>query len=135
MEKIGGNVFVWGTFDIIHDGHLSFFKAAKALGDRLYVIVLPDKYLADHKRGIAKKENIRRENLLNNPIIDGVFIDSLHDGFSCFEKVKLDIFCFGYDQNNEWQNKLREYLVKNFPKCRIIQLPEFAGGIHSSHFR
>ena len=133
--KEGKNVFVWGTFDILHEGHGEYFEAARALGDNLYAIALPDKYLAEHKKRIVQGEDVRKKNLLNYPLLSGTFIDSLHDNFRCFTSVRPDVFCFGYDQKTEWEDKLIDYLKKHFPECEIVRLPAFAKGIHSSHLR
>jgi len=43
-------VFVSGCYDIIHAGHLQFFKEARALGDHLTVCVASDDVLWAHKQ-------------------------------------------------------------------------------------
>ena len=45
-------VLVTGGFDPIHSGHIEYFKAAKALGDRLVVGVNSDAWL-ERKKGQA----------------------------------------------------------------------------------
>ncbi|GAB4815617.1 hypothetical protein N2152v2_008073 [Parachlorella kessleri] len=44
-------VFVSGCFDILHGGHVEFFRQAKALGDYLVVSVAGEASLAAHKQG------------------------------------------------------------------------------------
>ena len=39
MKKI----MVFGTFDVLHKGHINFFKQAKKHGDHLLVVVARDK--------------------------------------------------------------------------------------------
>ncbi|WP_052046310.1 adenylyltransferase/cytidyltransferase family protein [Candidatus Paracaedibacter symbiosus] len=39
---LGTKVLVGGCFDLLHYGHLSFFKAAKKLGDNLIISLEPD---------------------------------------------------------------------------------------------
>ena len=46
MKKI----FVSGCYDILHAGHLQFFKEAKSLGDHLTVCFASDKVLFKHKK-------------------------------------------------------------------------------------
>ena len=43
-------VFVSGCYDIIHAGHLAFFKEAKALGDHLTVCFASDEILWIEKK-------------------------------------------------------------------------------------
>lgn len=43
-------VFISGCYDILHGGHIQFFKEAKALGDHLTVSFASDKVLWDHKK-------------------------------------------------------------------------------------
>lgn len=43
-------VFISGCYDILHGGHIQFFKEARALGDHLTVSFASDKVLWDHKR-------------------------------------------------------------------------------------
>ncbi|GBF95467.1 hypothetical protein Rsub_07817 [Raphidocelis subcapitata] len=42
-------VFVSGCYDLLHAGHVEFFRQARALGDRLVVSVASDRVLAHHK--------------------------------------------------------------------------------------
>lgn len=46
MKKI----FISGCYDILHGGHIQFFKEAKALGDHLTVSFASDKVLWAHKQ-------------------------------------------------------------------------------------
>jgi len=46
MKKI----FVSGCYDILHGGHIQFFKEARALGDHLTVCFASDEVLWEHKK-------------------------------------------------------------------------------------
>lgn len=43
-------VFISGCYDILHGGHIQFFKEARALGDHLTVCFASDKVLWEHKK-------------------------------------------------------------------------------------
>jgi cytidyltransferase-like protein len=70
-------VFVSGCFDILHGGHIEFFKQAKALGNYLIVSIAGDNSLLIHKN---KKSSIPLEhkiNILNHlDMIDMVMISN-----------------------------------------------------------
>ena len=46
---MAGNVFVNGTFDILHPGHMALLKFAKSLGSRLFVAIDNDERVAKLK--------------------------------------------------------------------------------------
>ena len=47
------SVLTYGTFDLIHYGHLNFLKRASELGDRLIVGVSSDEFCIEkHKKRI-----------------------------------------------------------------------------------
>ncbi len=125
------NVFLWGAFDILHDGHFKLFQEASKIGN-LYVIVLPDKKMSESKR-IIHDENERRENLLKTGYIRSAFVDALPD-LKCFDLVPPDIFCFGYDQDVQWQEKIKSHISNKFPWCKFIIMGKYAD-IHSSDLR
>ncbi len=43
-------VITYGTFDLLHYGHINIFKRAKALGDYLIVAISTDEFNWDEKR-------------------------------------------------------------------------------------
>jgi len=43
-------VFISGCYDILHGGHIQFFREARALGDHLTVCFASDKVLWEHKK-------------------------------------------------------------------------------------
>ena len=63
MEKI---VLVTGGFDPLHSGHLAYLKAAKKLGDKLFVGINSDDWLC-RKKG---KNFLTLNLLINNKTIN-----------------------------------------------------------------
>lgn len=77
MEKI---VLVTGGFDPIHSGHIAYFKAARALGDRLIVGLNSDEWLA-RKKGRAFMPWNERLCVINNLVmVDEVYTFDDDDG-------------------------------------------------------
>lgn len=70
MKKI---VLVNGGFDPLHSGHISYFKAAKALGDMLIVGINSDEWL-ERKKGRAFLPWNERLCIINNlAMVDEVY--------------------------------------------------------------
>ena len=76
MSKVH-NVFVSGCYDIIHAGHIQFFKEAKRLGKKLTVCIPSDEvlYLYKNRRPSIPIEH-KIEILKNLPFVNKVVIGS-----------------------------------------------------------
>src|SRR4051812_39625597 len=69
-------VAVSGGFDPLHIGHVRMFKSARALGDKLVVILNNDNWLRD-KKGFAFMPEKEREEIIEAfPFVDRVVISS-----------------------------------------------------------
>jgi len=119
-------IVVSGGFDPLHSGHISYFRAAKKLGDKLIVALNSDNWL-ERKKGSYFMPFIERKTILENIVhIDSV-IDFEDDEYgSCIlglEKIKEKyqkekiIFCNGGDRNEE-----------NIPEMRVLGI-DFAFGV------
>lgn len=97
-------VAVSGGFDPIHLGHLNLLKAARALGDRLVVIVNNDNWLRKKKGFVFMSEDERAAVLAAIGYVDEVIItkhpENPDDMSVCaeLEKLKPDIFANGGDR-------------------------------------
>ncbi len=97
-------VAISGGFDPIHIGHIRLLKAAKALGDKLIVILNNDNWLAVKKGFAFMPEQERKEVLLAMQYVDEVVITSHPnnptDMSVCkeLEQLKPDIFANGGDR-------------------------------------
>lgn len=100
MKKI----FVNGTFDVLHRGHLLLLNYAKNLGDVLYVAIDSDERVKE-KKGSSRPINSLDERLFmleNLKAVDYVMSFS-NDGSleSLVKIIKPDIMVVGSD----WKNK------------------------------
>lgn len=80
-------VLVTGGFDPLHSGHIEYFKAARALGDKLIVGVNSDAWL-ERKKGKAFMPISERVQIIENlKMVDGVLLFMDHDG-SAIEAIR-----------------------------------------------
>ncbi len=114
-------VITYGTFDVLHFGHIRLLERAKALGDKLIVGVTSDDY--DRTRGkINNQQTVseRVEAVRALGIADEVIIEE-YDGqkIDDIRKYGVDIFAVGSD----WEGKF-DYLNSI---CKVVYLPRTTG--------
>lgn len=109
-------VLTYGTFDILHYGHLDFLRRAKEMGDYLIVGVSNDDFNENKKKKRAfYPYEIRKEMVQSIKYVDETFEQS------SFEQKKEDILKYDIDilvSFSDWQGKydyLKEY-------CEVIYL-------------
>lgn len=95
-------VMVFGTFDILHKGHLSFFRQAKQAGgveSNLVVVVARDLNVKQAKGAFPiNNEHKRFEAVKKAPIIDEAVLGDSSNKLKLIEILRPDIICLGYDQ-------------------------------------
>lgn len=95
-------VFVNGSFDVLHTGHLDLLNYAKSLGDFLHVAIDSDKRIAE-KKGADRPFNLQnnRKILMENlKAVDKVSIfNSDEELINIVKEYKPDVMLVGSD----WQ--------------------------------
>ena len=103
MKKV---VLVTGGFDPIHQGHIAYFKAAKELGDELWVGVNSDEWLTRKKgqpfmsfvdRAAIVKELACVDNVISFDDSDNSACGAIHKTLSMNGDIQL-IFANGGDR-------------------------------------
>lgn len=123
-------VMVFGTFDLLHLGHIDFFKQAKKLGDILIVSVGRDKNVKKFK-GYAPvhNEQVRLKNVKKIIHVNKAVLASLKDPWSHIKREKPDIIALGYDQkiyvDRGGISHFRNLLEKKSIKTQVIRLKPF----------
>lgn len=87
----------FGTFDILHLGHLHYLQQAKRYGDYLLVVIARDKTKKDQKKESLFSEQERLELVRNMKIVDEVVLGYPDDHFQIIEEKKPDVICLGHD--------------------------------------
>lgn len=114
-------VITYGTYDLLHQGHINLLRRAKALGDWLIVGVTTDKF--DLERGkmnsynnlMERIEAVRATGYADQIIIEEYKGQKIDD----IRKYGVDIFAIGSD----WEGYF-DYL-KEF--CEVVYLPRTEG--------
>lgn len=119
-------VIIFGTFDIIHPGHIHFLWQAKKHGDFLIAVIGRDQTVKKIKGRSPKNKELKRlTNLKNLKIAEKVILGSLKDKLAAIKKYKPDIICLGYDQKYFTYNLKRELKKINLAKIKIIRLKSY----------
>lgn len=113
MENVKKTVMVFGTFDVVHLGHIALFKEAKKYGDELIVVVARDKRAAGIKgKALVFTEKERVLFLQELAIISKVVLGDRTDVYKVVKNLKPDVIVLGYDQyifTTELENKIKEF--------------------------
>lgn len=111
-------VAVSGGFDPIHIGHIRLFKEAKALGDKLVVILNNDNWLRNKKGYSFMPEKERIEIIKSIQGVDEVLLTHHKEEFTdrsvCreLEELRPDIFANGGDRTSD--------NIPEIPTCESI---------------
>lgn len=114
-------VITYGTYDLLHQGHINLLRRAKELGDYLIVGVTNDNF--DRERGklnvcnnvLERVEAVKATGLADQIIIEDYFGQKIDD----IQKYDVDIFAIGSD----WEGKF-DYLNDY---CKVVYLPRTEG--------
>lgn len=121
-------VITYGTYDLLHQGHINLLRRAKELGDYLIVGVTSDSY--DRGRGklnvrnnvLERVEAVKATGYADEVIIEDYVGQKIDD----IQKYNVDIFAIGSD----WKGKF-DYLNEF---CKVVYLPR-TEGISSTQLR
>ena len=109
-------VITYGTYDLLHEGHINLLRRAKELGDYLIVGLSTDEFNSvKHKDSFLPYEQ-RRVVLVSIKYVDKVIPeDNWEQKIKDIKKYKINIFVMG----NDWERKFDE--LKKY--CRVVYLP------------
>ena len=110
-------VITYGTFDLLHYGHINILRRAKALGDYLVVVLSTDEFNRNEKQKKCYFTYEERKNILEAiRYVDLVIPEESWDQkVRDVQEYNIDTFVMGDD----WTGKfdfLKEY-------CEVVYLP------------
>lgn len=114
-------VITYGTYDLLHQGHINLLRRAKELGDYLIVGVTNDNF--DRERGklnvcnnvLERVEAVKATGLADQIVIEDYLGQKIDD----IQRYDVDIFAIGSD----WEGKF-DYLNEY---CQVVYLPRTEG--------
>ncbi|MBR6222802.1 MAG: glycerol-3-phosphate cytidylyltransferase [Lachnospiraceae bacterium] len=109
-------VITYGTFDLLHYGHVNLLQRAKELGDYLIVALSTDEFNLNMKNKVCYFDYEKRKRLLEAIRYVDLVIpeESWEQKISDVKEFKVDTFVIGDD----WEGKfdfLKEY-------CEVVYL-------------
>ena len=117
-------VMVFGTFDLLHPGHVNFLQQAKKYG-RLTLIIARDKTVKRLKGKLPQhSEKQRLKATKGLELAAKVMLGSLTDKYAAIKKYQPDIICLGYDQIY-FTDQLKDEIKKIKLKTKIIRLKPY----------
>ena len=114
-------VITYGTYDLLHQGHINLLRRAKELGDYLIVGVTSDSF--DRGRGklnvrnnvLERVEAVKATGYADEVIIEDYIGQKIDD----IQRYDIDVFAIGSD----WKGKF-DYLNEY---CKVVYLPRTEG--------
>lgn len=123
MKKI---VLAFGSFDILHPGHLMYLEKARRLGGKLIVIIARDDSIKKFK-GHAPffNQEDRRKMIESLKIVDSAVVGNKlkkpSDRYLIIKKYKPSFIVFGYDQKVNVDD-LEEWLKANKLRSKVMRI-------------
>lgn len=110
-------VIIYGTFDLLHYGHINLLRRAKELGDYLIVALSTDEFNWNEKQKKCFFTYEQRKKLLEAIRYVDLVIpeENWAQKISDVQEFRVDTFVIG----NDWEGKfdfLRDY-------CEVVYLP------------
>ena len=113
-------VITYGTFDLLHVGHINLIRRAKEMGDYLIVGLSTDEFNEMKNKQASQSYENRKIILESIKYIDEVIAErTWEQRIDDIKKYDIDLFVIGDD----WEGKfdyLREY-------CDVVYLPRTVG--------
>lgn len=111
-------VITYGTFDLLHYGHINLLRRAKALGDYLIVALSTDRFNREDKNKHCYYDYEKRKALLEAIRYVDLVIpeDNWEQKRTDIKEYKVDVFVMGDD----WEGKFDELLKDT--GCEIVYL-------------
>jgi len=125
-------VMAFGTFDILHAGHLHYLREAKKHGTWLTVIITNDRNVRKSKGNFpVNDQHIRKELVESLKMVDGAVIGDEKDYYKVVEEVKPQVIALGYDQAERKESVEKELRKRGFD-IEVVRITPHKEDVHKS---
>ncbi len=114
----------FGTFDLLHLGHLYYLEQARKQGDYLIVVIARDKTKQKQKKPIIFQERERLKLIQSLKAVDEAVLGDQTDHFKIILQRKPDVICLGYDHPVS-ELELRQKLMSLGLAPEIKRIPSY----------
>ena len=115
-------VLTYGTFDLLHYGHIRLLRRAAQLGDYLVVALSTDEFNASKGKSSFYSYNVRKEMLEAIRYVDLVIPErAWEQKIDDVKKYHIDVVVMGAD----WEGDPRFEILKDY--CEIVYLDRTEG--------
>src|SRR3989338_4107670 len=121
-------IMVFGTFDMVHEGHVDFFRQARALAQDPYLIVsVAREPVVTRIKGAKprRSEKERHALLSRNTLVDEVILGQEDGYIEHIADARPDIIALGYDEAGEFVDRLERDLTDAGVKAKVVRLQAF----------
>lgn len=114
-------VITYGTFDLLHIGHINLLQRARALGDNLIVALSTDEFNANMKNKHCIQPYEERKLILESLMFVDMVIpeEAWEQKVSDVKQHDIDVFVIG----NDWEGKF-DFLKE---QCEVVYLERTEG--------
>lgn len=126
---------VFGTFDMVHEGHVDFFRQARALAPNphLIVSVARDSIATRIKGGQPRRSESERYALLaRNTLVDEVVLGQEDGYIEHIADAQPGIIALGYDQTGEYVDRLERDLTGAGLSVKVVKLTAFKPEVYKT---
>jgi len=119
---------IFGTFDMVHDGHKDMFRQARLLAPNTQLIVSigRDATVTRLKGTAPRMSEIERANSIRESrLVDEVVLGDDVGYMRHIREARPDIIALGYDQEGEFVERLENDLKQAGLSVRVVRLDSY----------
>ena len=121
-----------GVFDILHPGHISYLRQAKALGDELVVVIACDETVRRKKHDPITPDYMRARIVQELKPVDRAIVGGNGDIFETVKEIEPDIIVLGFDQGfaeGQLEKDLEEHGIHG---VKVVRATETADDLNAT---